>query len=201
MVCEAATLVRNPGGCQDSAGSPAGPTPPWTCIPFSSPICSRGAASSSAATPRPNAKWKACWPPRQPSPCISETLTDNLTLWTDERRIVWLPRAWEPRRPAGRLAGHRHHARQRPGRPPQRRGGNARRFAERRRRRAPQQLRSRRRHAPRAAGHCRFDQRLLARAGCENTAAAGADLWPGIRRPARAARRPAPDRRRPPPRS
>ena len=27
---------------------------------------------------------------------ISETLTDNLTLWTDERRIVWLPRAWEP---------------------------------------------------------------------------------------------------------
>lgn len=27
---------------------------------------------------------------------ISETLTDNLTLWADERRIVWLPRAWTP---------------------------------------------------------------------------------------------------------
>ena len=27
---------------------------------------------------------------------ISETLTDNLTLWADEHRIVWLPRACRP---------------------------------------------------------------------------------------------------------
>ena len=27
---------------------------------------------------------------------ISETLTGNLTLWADERRVAWLPRAWTP---------------------------------------------------------------------------------------------------------
>ena len=27
---------------------------------------------------------------------ISETLTDNMTLWANQHRIAWLPRAWQP---------------------------------------------------------------------------------------------------------